>query len=397
MKTNISYYFKMKKLFLLAGIPLMLLSCGEKEKSVDDVLQSQDLTEIKAKKAELSSQQGELTTKINKLDEAIKKLDKNRQLNIVTLDTLSDRLFKHFAEVQGDVATDDNIIIYPEFSGLLSQVNVDEGDEVRKGQVLARIDDGGLSSQLAQLEAQAALAKTTYERQKRLWDQNIGSEMQYLEAKTNYESMQNSVNQLKAQIGKTVVRAPFSGTIDEVFTERGEVVNPGQNQLFRLISLENMYVEADVPENYLSQIKKGTDVKVEIGTLGKEIDGKVTQVGSNINPNNRTFQVQIAIPNSNGMVRPNQIATIKLNDYTAESAVIIPEGTIQKNAMGESLVYILESNDQKDTGIAKKVIVETGYVYKDSIEITKGLKPGQILIVEGAKNLRDGQEVKFRN
>ncbi len=397
MKTNFPYHIKMKKLFLLAGIPLLMLSCGEEEKSVDDVIASEDLTEIKAKKAELSGRQSELSTKINKLDDAIKKLDKNRQLNIVTLDTLSDQLFKHFAEVQGDVATDDNIIIYPEFSGLLTQVNVDEGDEVRKGEVLARIDDGGLSSQLAQLEAQAALAKTTFERQKRLWDQNIGSEMQYLEAKTNYESMQNSVNQLKSQIGKTVVRAPFTGTIDEVFTERGEVVNPGQNRLFRLISLENMYVEADVPENYLSQIKKGTDVKVEIGTLGKEIEGKVTQVGSNINPNNRTFQVQIAIPNPKGMIRPNQIATIKLNDYTAESAVIIPESTIQKNALGESLVYILESNDQKDTGIAKKVIVETGYVYKDSIEITKGLKSGQVLIVEGAKNLRDGQEVKFRN
>lgn len=344
----------------------------------------------------MSSLQSQLSANINKLDEKIRELDKSRQLPLVSVDTLKQETFRHYAEVQGDVATDENIIIYPEYSGLLTQVNVDEGDRVRKGQVLARIDDGGLSSQLAQLEAQASLAKTTYERRKRLWEQNIGSEIEYLNAKTNYESTQNSVNQMKSQISKTVVRAPFSGVIDEVFTENGEVVSPGQSQLFRLISLENMYVEADVPENYLTKIKKGTNVKIQISSIGEELDGKVSQVGNNINPNNRTFKVQIAIPNSEGVIKPNQIATIMLNDYTSEESVIIPESTIQKNAMGESLVYILGESSNDSTGVAQKVIVETGYTYNDSIEVTKGLQSGQILIIEGAKNLRDGQEIKFR-
>lgn len=395
MKTNLPYLIKMKKFLLLSAFALAMVGCGDKEKSVDEVIESENLSEIRAKKAELSNQQTELTTKINKLDEAIKRLDKHRQMPLVTIDTLSAELFKHFAEVQGDVATDENIIIYPEFSGIITKLYVDDGDDVSKGQILAKIDDGGLSSQLAQLEAQAALAKTTYERQKRLWEQNIGSEIQYLEAKTNYESMQNSVDQLKSQLAKTVVRAPFSGVIDEVFTEAGEVVNPGQSRLFRLVNLSNMYVEADVPENYLSQIKKGTEVKVNISGVEKEIDGKVRQVGNNIDPNNRTFDVQIAIPNPKGMIKPNQIATIKLNDYTAQEAVIVPESTIQKNAREESLVYVLEkSNDS--TGTAVKTVIETGYNYNDSIEVTKGLKAGQVLIVEGAKNLRDGQEVKFR-
>ncbi|APU67905.1 efflux RND transporter periplasmic adaptor subunit [Christiangramia flava] len=386
----------MKKFFLLASLTLVLASCGNDEKSVEQVIESEDLEAIRAKKAELSSLQSQLSANINKLDEKIRELDKSRQLPLVSVDTLKQETFRHYAEVQGDVATDENIIIYPEYSGLLTQVNVDEGDRVRKGQVLARIDDGGLSSQLAQLEAQASLAKTTYERRKRLWEQNIGSEIEYLNAKTNYESTQNSVNQMKSQISKTVVRAPFSGVIDEVFTENGEVVSPGQSQLFRLISLENMYVEADVPENYLTKIKKGTNVKIQISSIGEELDGKVSQVGNNINPNNRTFKVQIAIPNSEGVIKPNQIATIMLNDYTSEESVIIPESTIQKNAMGESLVYILGESSNDSTGVAQKVIVETGYTYNDSIEVTKGLQSGQILIIEGAKNLRDGQEIKFR-
>lgn len=389
----------MKKLLLIVGLPLLLISCGgdEETKSIDQVIESEDLSQIRAKKAELSTQQSKIAEQLDRLDEAIKKLDKNRRMDLVSIQPIQDTLFKHYAEVQGNVATDENIIIYPEFSGILTQVNVNEGDRVSKGQVLARIDAGGLQSELAQLETQERLAKTTYERQKRLWDQNIGSEMQYLEAQTNYEALQSSVQRLKSQLEKTVVRAPFSGVVDNVISEQGEVVNPGQNQLFRLISLDNMYIEADVPENYLSKISQGTDVKVNIGSIGREFTGKVSQVGNNINPNNRTFRIEVKVPNEKDLIKPNQIATIKLNDYTSDNAIVIPESSIQKNAMGESIVYVLEQENDKNFGVAKKVIVETGLVYNDSIEIKKGLKSGQILITDGAKNIRDGQEVKFRN
>lgn len=388
----------MKKLILLFGLSLFLVSCGgdEETKSIEQVIESEDLSQIKAKKSELSDQQAKIAGQIDELDEAIKKLDKNRRMDLVSIYKVTDTLFKHYAEVQGNVATDENIIIYPEFSGILTEVLVNEGQKVSKGQVLARIDDGGLRNELAQLEAQAKLAKTTYERQKRLWEQNIGSEMQYLEAETNYEALQSSVNSLKSRLGKTVVRAPFSGVVDEVISEQGEVVNPGQNQLFRLISLDKMYVEADVPENYLNTVSKGTDVKVSIGSVGREFEGKISQVGNNINPNNRTFRIEVAVPNEKDLIKPNQIATIKLNDYTSENAIVIPESSIQKNAMGENIVYVLEQENDKDFGTAKKVVVETGLVYNDSIEIKQGLTSGQILITDGAKNIRDGQEVKFR-
>jgi RND family efflux transporter MFP subunit len=391
---------RMKKLAVLLSIPLLLLSCGSNEegKSVEEIIENEDLAEIRAKKSELSQQQSDLTQKLDKLDQAIDRLDKTRRLDLVEIQQISDTLFKHYAEVQGDVATDENIVIYSEFSGILQDLRVEEGQQVNKGQVLAKIDDGGLSSELAQLETQATLAKTTFERQKRLWEQNIGSEMQYLEAKTNYESMQNSVKRLQSQLDKTIVRAPFSGIIDEVLTEQGEVVSPGQSQLFRLVSLKNMYVEAAVPENYLNTVGKGTEVIVEISSLDREFEGEIRRVGNTINPNNRSFNIQVAVPNENGMIKPNQIATIRLNDYTAENAIIIPESALLKNSKGESVVFTLQEKEgEENIGTAKRKIVETGYSYNNKVEITKGLETGETLIVEGAKNLRDGQEVKIRN
>lgn len=386
----------MKK-FVFVAATLFLVSCGNlEEKSINEVIKTNDLAEIKAKKLELSERQRELNTQIDLLDAAIDKLDPSRNIPLVTTQLVKDTLFRHFTEVQGDVATKENILIYPEFSGLLREVYVKEGQKVTKGTILARIDDGGLSSQLAQIEAQATLAKTTFERQKRLWEQNIGSEIQYLEAKTTYDAAQNSVNQIRTQVGKTVVRAPFTGVIDQVISEQGVVVNPGQNALFRLVNLDNMYVLASVPENYLGKIKTGTSVIVEIAAIGKQFEGVVRQVGNFINPDNRSFQIEVALPNKEGQIKPNLIATVRLNDYTAENAIIVPENTIQQNSQGQTLVYLFEK-ESDSTGVAKRVIVETGYTYRQDIEILSGLKPGDQVIVEGGRNLRDQQKVKLKN
>ena len=386
----------MKRIFLYSTFILLVVSCGKREKTVDDVIASKNLTEIRSKKLELSKQQGELNTKINLLDEAITRLDPDKNLPLVTTMLVKDTLFKHYTEVQGDVATKQNIIIYPEYSGLLEKVYVKEGDKVSKGQILAKIDDGGLSSQLSQLESRASLAKTTYERQKRLWDQNIGSEIEYLQAKTNYESAQKAVDQLKSQLGKTIVRAPFSGTIDNVISDEGQVVSPGANQLFRLVNLNDMYVEANVPENYLSKIQEGTSVVVKIEAINKTFEGKVRQVGNFISPDNRTFRIEVAIPNKENLVKPNLIATLKLNDYTAQSTITIPENVVQQNSLGEQLVYIIKPKNDS-VGVAQKVLIETGYTADAVIEVTKGLKEGDQLILEGSKSLRDQQEVKVKN
>ncbi|WP_083572044.1 efflux RND transporter periplasmic adaptor subunit [Salegentibacter echinorum] len=397
MKNNIQQQRTMKKLAFLISIPILIVSCGKNEQSVEKLIENGNLSEIRNKKSELSKEQSELNAKIDRLDEAIHKLDKSKRLDLVTTHKIGDTLFKHYAEVQGDVTTNENIIIYPEYSGILSEVRVKEGQNIKKGQVLAKIDDGGLSSELAQLETNANLAKTTYERQKRLWDQNIGSEIQYLETKANYEGLKSSVNRLKAQLEKTVVRAPFSGIIDEVFTEEGEVVSPGQNRLFQLVNLSDMYIKAEVPESYLNHISKGTEVLVDISSLNKDFEGKIRRVGNTINPNNRSFTIEVAIPNEQGKIKPNQIATLKLNDYTAENAMVVPENALLKNAKGESVVFVIEEETGENEAKARRVIVETGYSYKDMVEITSGLEPQQTLILEGAKNLRDGQKVKIRN
>lgn len=374
---------------------LILVSCGKKD-SVENIIENGDLSEIRAKKAELSSQQSELSSKIAQLDAAIKKLDDNNEFTLVSVSKVSDSLFKHYVELPGDVETKQNITIYPEFSGILRSVNVNEGDKVQKGQVLARIDDGGLASQLAQLETQAALAKTTFERQQRLWEQNIGSEIQFLEAKTNYEAVQNSVNQVRSQLSKTVVRAPFSGVIDEIFSEQGEVVSPGQSQLFRLINLSDMYISAAVPESYLGSIRKGTEVMVEIAATGTSFISTVRQVGNFVNPNNRTFEIQVAVPSNNDQIKPNLIATVKLNDYTSEEAVIIPENVILKNSAGESVAYVLKK-ETDSTGVAERRILETGRSYDNAVEVLSGLQSGELLITSGARGIQEGEQVKIAN
>tara|TARA_R110002020_G_scaffold149855_7_gene326333 strand:+ start:298 stop:1479 length:1182 start_codon:yes stop_codon:yes gene_type:complete len=385
----------MKKLITISIVALLLASCGNKEESVDELVANGDLAELRAKKTELSTQQSEIKSEIDKLNAAIAKKDTKKRAPLVTVQTLNDSIFKHYIEVQGNVETDENIIIYPEFSGILTRVFVTEGQRVTKGQQLAKIDDGGLSSQLARQEAQTTLAKTTFERQKRLWDQKIGSEIQFLEAQTNYEASKAASDQLRSQVGKTVITAPFTGVVDNIIAEQGQVVNQGQTEVIRLVNLDDMYVNAAVPESYLSAVSRGTEVIIALSSLGKEFEGTVRQVGNYVNPNNRTFNVKVSIPNADNSVKPNLIATVKVNDYTASDAITIPENVLQENAAGESIAYVYEPVTDS-TGTARQIKLQKGYNYQDQVEITSGLEEGQKLIVEGARTLRDGQEVAIR-
>ena len=382
----------MKKFLFIFTISLILSSCGGDDKSVDSLIENGNLTEIKEKKAELNNQQKELKAKIDKLNTYINKNEKKSKAQLVTTKKLEDTIFKHFVEVQGDVETDENIIIFPEYSGVLTEVYVNEGDQVSKGQVLAKIDDGGLSSQLAQQETQAQLAKTTYERRKNLWDQKIGSEIQFLEAKTNYEAAVKTADQTRSQLSKTQITAPFKGTIDDIIAEEGQVVNQGQTQVMRLIDLNDMYVTASVPENYLRSVEKGSEVKIELGAINEEYTGIIRQVGSFINPDNRKFDVEIEIPNPDGFIKPNMIATVLINNYTNQNAITIPEIILQENAQGETIAYLYEQQNDS-TAIAKKVVLELGLSYENQIEVKKGLNNGDVIVLEGAKNLRDGQRI----
>ena len=385
----------MKKILYISVLSLLILSCGEEKGKVniDEVIESKDLTKIKESRNLIHSDYEKLAADLARLDAAIDSLDPNKKLPLVQSLTIKDTVFTHYIEIQGNVDTKQNIIIYPEISGVLLQLNVKAGQKVSKGQVLGTIEDGGIGSQVAQAKAQLSLAQTTFDRQKRLWDQKIGSEMQFLEAQTNLESQKKVVAQLQSQQDKTIIRAPFSGTIDEVMTERGKVVSPGQD-LFRIVSLKDMYVSATVPESYLEQVKLGADVNVYLQSIGKTYKGKIRQVGNFINPSNRSFGIEVALPNPENLLRPNQVAILKIEDYTNKSSLLVPENIIQQKAGGRLVVYTVEKKEGKKELVAVENEVKTGYTSGAYVEIKSGLKEGDKVITEGAKAVENGTEVK---
>jgi len=387
----------MKKIISTLFAAILLFSCGGgEEKSIDDIIAEGNLEEIRLKRAEIVNQQSLFEDQLTKLDDKISELDSNKKIPLITSLVIAEATFNHFIELQGNVSTKNLLVLYPEYAGILNKVYVKEGQKVTKGQLLAKIDDGGLSQQLAQIQIQADLAKTTFERQERLWKQKIGSEIQYLQAKSNYEGQAKAVSQMQEQIEKTVVKAPFSGIIDDVITEQGSMVSPGASQLMRIVNLDEMFIEADVPERHLTTITNGKKVDVEFAVLGKTIKSKVRETGNYINPANRTFKVEIALPNDNKEIKPNLTARLKINDYTNEKALLIPQSIISENADGQQYVYIVKNRKGK-TGIAKKVIIETGKTQGDVIEVLSGIENGTEIIQEGARSIKDGQAIKILN
>ncbi|AUC82647.1 efflux RND transporter periplasmic adaptor subunit [Lacinutrix sp. Bg11-31] len=388
----------MKYIYSLLIVTLLLSSCGgDKKNTVENVLETNNLEGIRTKRAELVAEQDVVHSKIKLLDDRIKTLDTTQNIPLITTFTAKAEVFNHVLELQGNVTTKNLLIITPEFNGILTNVYVKEGQHVSKGQILAKIDDGGLSQQLAQFRIQSNLAKTTFERQQRLWNQKIGSEIQYLQAKSSYESQQEAINQLQQQINKTTVRAPFSGTIDDVITEKGSVVGAGQTPLMQIVNLDDMYIETDVPESYVSNVIKGKNVNVEFPVLGKSIDTKIRQAGAVINPANRTFRVEIGVPNKDRSIKPNLTARLKINDYTNEKAILVPQSIISENAEGEQYVYVVKDKKDNDEGVVSKIIIKTGRTQGDVIEVLENIETGAELIKEGARSVKDGQTVKVIN
>ena len=386
----------MKYIYVTFLTALILTSCGnQKEVSVEAILATNDVTQIQSKKTEIDAKQAELSAELEKLNDRLDDLNQNKNIPLITTFTVKAATFTHFIELQGNVQTKQNVLIYPEMPGILKTVLVKEGQQVIKGQALATIDDGGMTQQLAQLNANAQLAKTTYERQKRLWNQKIGSEIQFLQAQTSYEAQKSAVNQLKSQLEKAIINAPFSGIIDNVFKERGTVVAPGTgSEIFRILNLSNMYIETDVPETYIGNITENKAVEISFPVLGETLHSKIRQVGNYINPNNRSFKIEIGVPNLNGKVKPNLTAKLKLNDYTNTNALLIPQSIISENAKGEQFIYIVKDKKENDEAVTERLIIETGKTQGDFIEVTKNLLAGAEIVMEGARSVTNGQVVK---
>ncbi len=385
----------MKKIIYTALFAGFLASCGQKNQSIDELIAKGDLKAMHTKKTELAEQFRTLEAELTKLDSALGLLNKNEKYPLVTTLKVENQVFNHYLELQGDVNTKQNVLIYPEMAGPLQRVYVTEGQRVRKGQLLASIDDGGMTSQLAQAKTQADLAKTTFERQTRLWDQKIGSEMQYLQSKSNYEAAQNSVAQIQSQLSKSQIRAPFSGIIDDVIKDQGTVVAPGPgSEVFRIVNLSHMFIKVDIPERYLGDVVPGKEALVYFPVLGDTVKSEVRQTGNFINPNNRAFTAEIPVTNKNGNIKPNLTAKVRINDYTSTEAIIIPQSIISENAEGQQFVYLAEK-DSDSTALVRKTIIKTGRSNGSDIEVLSGVQAGNELIKEGARNVKEGQEVEI--
>ncbi len=388
----------MKKILIILTAAF-IVSCGGKELTIDEIIATGDAKVIADKKIELLNAKKELENEIKSIEKYQDKNSVKKDGALVSIAAITDTVYNHFIELQGSVNTKQNISLMPEVPGILTHVYVKEGQRVSKGQRLARIDDGGMAQSIEQMKVQSQLAKTTFERQKRLWDQNIGSEIQYLQTKANYESQENAIKSMQQQLSKTVITAPFSGVIDDVMIEQGNTVSPGMSQIIRIVNLSEMYIEVEVPENYITSVKKGTNVEVDFPVLGEKVTSKVRQTSAFINPSNRSFKIEIPVDNKNGNVKPNLTARLKINDYSNQEAILIPLAVISENQNGDQYVMIatdLKEGKDFNTAIAKRRLIKTGKASENLIEITSGLEKGDNIIVEGARSVKEDQQIRIK-
>ena len=385
----------MKK-FIYPIFILFIISCNnDNKKTIEELINEGKLEELQERRSSLIIQKGQINNELKEITQGVSILDTAKSFVLVSTITTKTETINHFSKFQGIIKTDQNMILYPEFSGRVAKIYVDEGDIVKRGQALAKIDDGGLYNELKLVESQAKLAKTIYERQSKLWNDKIGSEIQYLEAKTNYEIQNNRLKSITESLAKTTITAPFSGTIDEIFIEEGNLVSPpmmpDQGNAFRIINLNELYVESVIPESFIGKIKKGAEVQVEIPVLNNSFNSLIKHSVSSINQLSRTFKIEVSVPKNDMDLIPNLNVEVNILDYTNSQAILVPESIISEDSENNKFLFTVSNNK------AKKTIVETGYTQDGMIEIITGLDVNEIVINEGGRIVKDGQNVKIFN
>ena len=375
---------QMKSIFSLFILSLVL-SCNT------TVKESQSLIDLKAKKEVLLEKMDRIGSELKDVEIAISKLDTLKKLVTVTSYKAEVKDFNHYIEVQGIVKADQTIELHAEMGGVITGILVKEGQNVSKGQVLATLGSDVIDNSVLQLETQLALATTTFERQARLWEQNIGSEIQYLQAKAQKEGLENSMKSMKAQAKKMKIIAPFSGIIDQVFAKTGELASP-QLPFLRLVNLSSVYVESEITESYLKSIKKGTTVLLDFSSIGQTTEATITQVGNFINPSNRSFKTRIDLKNSNNDLKANLLADIKINDFKA-NGIVIPSRLVQKDRNDKTFVYTIEPKGDHHKVV--KTYVTEAMSYSDSSFISEGLLSSSVLVDKGARLVNNAEDVKL--
>lgn len=385
----------MKKIIHALYIIAFIIGCsGDQSVSTTELIEAKDLNGLKTQKEDKLKILNALKMELSQINAAIANLDPSEKLALISMFEVKPENFDHHIEIQANIKTRQNVLLYPEYNGTLKKVYVEEGQKVKKGKLLAQIDDAGLKNQLEQLQIQTKLSKITYERTQRLWDQNIGSEMNLLQAKATYESQLKTVAQLKKQLQRTQILAPFSGTIDEIVANTGANLLPGQTPVMRIVNLKKMYTEASVPERYLEQVKKGTSATVKIPMLDREYPTTIRQTGNFINPNNRSFRVETLLPNPDEMIKPNLSCKLKINDYSNPEALMIPMRIVKENASGKKYIFKLKSDGKDQVYRTEQTFVRLGKNSVDKVEVLEGIQAGDLLVDEGATIVENNQRVK---
>ncbi|MDZ7777475.1 MAG: efflux RND transporter periplasmic adaptor subunit [Bacteroidales bacterium] len=371
----------MKKIVFFPVIALLFVACTPGS-------QQEQLKELKKERNALETQLNNIDQKIKDIESAIKGSGKelpSKNIKQVAVSELRTTGFKHYISAQGEVISDNNIFIPVESPGVVSAIFVDEGEEVAKGAKIAQIDASILKKQMEELKNGLDFAKDLFERRKRLWDKNIGSEIEYLQAKNNKENLEKKLATTREQLSKTTITAPISGTIDELFLKEGEMA-PAGFRAARLVQMTKMKIKSDISENYLNQVQKGNKVIVKPVNGFKEHISQVTTVGKVINEKSRTFPVEIALPQAQNSWTPNMIMALEILNYTNDEAILAPLNIIQKT-QNQQFIFVAEQQEGK--WVAKKRWVETGRSYDNKVEILNGLAAGDKIITAGYQGLSD--------
>ena len=372
-----------KVLFIISSIALV--ACGSPETIGT-------MEELKAEKSRLAASRDSIDALISKVDMELALLDTNKVYDMVTALDVQPQMFNHFFEVFGQVKADKSINLYTTASGKVKKIHVKNGQQVKKGQLLLSLDTDIMTSSLRELQTGLELAKTVFEKQQRLWiDQQIGSEIQYLQAKNNYDALVQRVKTLKEQIELSVIRAPFAGSIDNIFAREGELAGP-QMPALRLVNTSGVYVKADVPESYANRVRVGTPANVEFTSMDYEVAAEVLQVGQFIQEGNRTFSINVSLPEANG-VKPNQMVHVALMDYKNDEALSVPASLVQQDVEGNDFIYTLSSIEGTSRFEVVKTWVTTGLTFEGRTEILSGLEANAKVIDKGSRSVRTGQEV----
>jgi RND family efflux transporter MFP subunit len=380
---------KMMKKILFIAVVISLSACSQKEGS-------KNKDNINAQISEYKSQVDELNGKIKNLEKQMpenKKDDNKNETISVQQKTMELEHFSHYFEATGNVKAVYEAYISPQINGQITGIFVKEGETIKKGQLLAKLNTDITDNTIQEVKTSLDLATTVYNKQKELWDKNIGSEIDYLKAKNNKEALESKLKTLQSQKDMATLKSPINGIVEKINLKKGEISAPGM-QFMQIVNLDELYVDANISDAYLSKIKKGDLIEIGFPSYpDMKLKVPVYRTGNVVNLQNRTFLIEAKISNPGHKLKPNMLATININDYSAENTLIVPSIIVKQDIKGKFLYKIIKKDG---VDIAKKVYVETGMSEGDKTMVTKGLQAGDRIIIAGYNLVADGISLRVK-